>query len=186
MALVPRLAISRAILQGDLNPVGMTVSSMLTEVQFQVLNGTDWILADGRSIVGSAYATVTGLSVAPDCRGRTIAGRDDMGGVAAGLLTSTSVSPNGNTVGATGGTQTHALTTAQLAAHGHNILPASGALTEANNATARGFPGLNGATGGYVTNATAAGLPYIQNSGSGSAHPNTQPTIVMNTFIKIN
>jgi len=69
MAKVARLNITRPVEQGDLNPVGMIVQSMLTEAQFQVLNGTNWILADGRSVAGSAYATVTGNANVPDARG---------------------------------------------------------------------------------------------------------------------
>ncbi len=42
----------------------------------------------------------------PDFRGRTPAGIDNMGGSAAGRLTSTTMTPDGNTVGATGGAQT--------------------------------------------------------------------------------
>jgi hypothetical protein len=53
----------------DKNPIGMIVDSMLTEAQFQALNGTGWILADGRNIGGSAYATITGQTTAPDLRG---------------------------------------------------------------------------------------------------------------------
>jgi hypothetical protein len=53
----------------DKNPIGMIVDSMLTEAQFQALNGTGWILADGRNIGGSAYATITGQTTAPNLRG---------------------------------------------------------------------------------------------------------------------
>ena len=55
--------------QDNQNPVGMIVHSMLTESQFQAINGTNWILADGRSVAGSTYATVTGSSTVPDTRG---------------------------------------------------------------------------------------------------------------------
>jgi microcystin-dependent protein len=54
----------------------------------------------------------------PDMRGRAIAGVDNMGGTAASRLTSTVLTAS-NTLGATGGTQTHVLTTAQLASHNH-------------------------------------------------------------------
>ena len=59
--------------------------------------GTAWGVGDGSSTFNL-----------PDFRGRTAAGLDNMGGVAAGRLTATTMSPNGTTVGATGGTQTHA------------------------------------------------------------------------------
>jgi len=52
-------------------PVGTYLHSCLTEAQFQgeVGNSTRWILSDGRSIVGSALNTLTGLTNAPDARG---------------------------------------------------------------------------------------------------------------------
>lgn len=65
------------ISQVNLNPVGMIVSSMLTESQFQAINGTSWILADGRSVAGSAYASVTSISTAPDLRGMVLRGKNN-------------------------------------------------------------------------------------------------------------
>jgi hypothetical protein len=59
------------------NPVGMIVSSMLTEVQFQILNGPAWILADGRNITGSVYQTVTGNSIVPDLRSMVLRGKNN-------------------------------------------------------------------------------------------------------------
>jgi hypothetical protein len=69
MALVARLNVNRQINQSDLNPVGMVVYADLTEVQFQALNGTGWVLADGRNVAGSTYATVTGNATVSDLRG---------------------------------------------------------------------------------------------------------------------
>jgi microcystin-dependent protein len=42
----------------------------------------------------------------PDLRGIVVAGKDDMGGSAAGRLTATTMSPNATTLGAVGGSQT--------------------------------------------------------------------------------
>lgn len=53
----------------DPSPVGSIAESMLTEAQFQALNGTGWVLADGRSVVGSMYAMATGFTTIPDLRG---------------------------------------------------------------------------------------------------------------------
>ena len=50
-------------------PIGEIRSAMLTESQFQTLNGTGWVLADGRSVAGSEYQTITGSSTIPDLRG---------------------------------------------------------------------------------------------------------------------
>lgn len=50
-------------------PIGEIRQAMLTEAQFQTLNGTGWVLADGRSVTGTLYETLTGFSTIPDLRG---------------------------------------------------------------------------------------------------------------------
>ena len=63
--------------QTDRNPIGMIVSSMLTLVQFQTINGTGWVLADGSTITGTKYAAITGTSVVPDLRGLHLRGKNN-------------------------------------------------------------------------------------------------------------
>lgn len=58
-------------------PIGSVMSSFLTELQFQAETDTTWILADGRSIIGSDFAGLTGLSVAPDLRGMFLRGKNN-------------------------------------------------------------------------------------------------------------
>ena len=56
----------------DLWVVGSIQQSILTEPQWTAALGTEasrWVLADGRSVAGSKYATVTGKSTIPDLRG---------------------------------------------------------------------------------------------------------------------
>jgi len=50
-------------------PVGTIIYSVLSEVQFSAVspNG-EWVLCDGRSITGSVYEEVTGVSTVPDKR----------------------------------------------------------------------------------------------------------------------
>lgn len=65
-----------------IQPVGSIIHSMLTEAQFQTEIGNVsppflWILADGRSVLGSTYNTVTGNANAPDLRGTFLRGKDD-------------------------------------------------------------------------------------------------------------
>jgi hypothetical protein len=57
--------------------VGDIVQSMLTEAQFQSLRGMDWVLMDGRSVVGSAYETITGETNIPDARGTYLRTKDN-------------------------------------------------------------------------------------------------------------
>ena len=62
---------------GESSSVGDVRSSFLSEAQFQSLNGTNWILSDGRSVTGSAFHTVTGLTTVPDCRGVGLRGKNN-------------------------------------------------------------------------------------------------------------
>lgn len=69
-------------------PVGSIIYSMLTEAQFQAQNTSPsperWILADGSSVVGSKYATVTGNSTVPDLRGVMVRGKNGARGAGTG------------------------------------------------------------------------------------------------------
>ena len=131
------------------------------------------------SAIGTTYGVGDGSSTfnLPDLRGRTIAGQDDMGGSSADRLTNQTGGVNGDTLGGTGGSETHTLTVAQLAAHTHgagsyttNIKGSGvggGARAQSNNAgTDIAVTGTSGSTG------------------SGSAHNNVQPTIILNYIIK--
>lgn len=77
--------------------------------------------ADLFSVISTAFGVGNGTTTfnLPDCRGRVIAGIDNMGGSAASRLTSTVMTADGNTMGATGGTQTHTLTGAQSGTSAH-------------------------------------------------------------------
>lgn len=57
--------------------VGDVVMSDLTESAFQSLRDTTWQLSDGRSCVGTQYATLTGRSTLPDRRGTYARACDD-------------------------------------------------------------------------------------------------------------
>lgn len=52
----------------NLAAVGSFKSAFLTETQFRSQMGSTWVLADGRDVTGSAYATLTGNTNIPDCR----------------------------------------------------------------------------------------------------------------------
>lgn len=62
-------------------PLGSVVDSTLTEAQFQAQLGNPapatWILSDGRSIAGSALATLTGQANALDLRGVMTRGKNN-------------------------------------------------------------------------------------------------------------
>lgn len=139
------------------------------------------------SVIGTLYGVGDGSTTfgLPDLRGRLPAGRDDMGGVAAGRLTATTVSPDGNTLGATGGAQTHTLTSNELAVHGHafrlslsgddNLFTTGGIAL--NTINQNNYPAYTGALSATPGQQIGAG-------GGGAAHNNIQPTLVTNWVIK--
>lgn len=57
---------------GAILPVGTVIHSMLTTTQFASQYGDNWVLSDGRSVSGSLYHSVTGVSTIPDMRGAFI------------------------------------------------------------------------------------------------------------------
>ena len=110
----------------------------------------------------------------PDLRGRVTAGRDDMGGTAASRLTTAGSGIAGVNLGDAGGTQTHTLTTAQLAAHNHLM-----------GTVGSGF--TCGGVGSSITGAnnfSSVSNLNTSDAGGGQAHQNTQPTLVVNKIIK--
>jgi microcystin-dependent protein len=144
-----------------------------------------WLLCHGQAVSRSTYAAlfaVVGTTYGagdgsttfalPDLRGRVVAGRDNMGGTAANRLTNSGTgNPGiaGTTLGAAGGVDRHTLTTAQMPSHSH------------------GIPALE-VTASAGTNHRVLGANNLAQStdaaGSGNAHPNTQPTIVLNSIIR--
>ena len=102
----------------------------------------------------------------PDLRGRVVAGQDDMGGSSANRLTNQSGGLNGDTLGATGGAETHQLTEAELPS-----------FTQRNPAVT-----VNPAFGDSAPSAVAANSNTTV--GSDTPHNNVQPTIILNYIIK--
>lgn len=150
-----------------------------------------WLLCFGQEVSRSAYpdlftalGTIYGSGDGsttfnlPDMRGRVAAGEDDMGGTAAGRMTTAGSGVNGLALGATGGAQTHTLDTTQMPAHGHNLAlkytTVGGAGSSRNYWTRSAVDTL---FDGTVTNGASS-------TGGGGAHNNTQPTIILNYIIK--
>lgn len=127
----------------------------------------------------------------PDGRDRVVAGYGSMGGSAANRLTGLSGGVEGDVFGSAGGAESHALTTAQLAVHSHTATQEShthSIIGFAANANIQGgSPGLSilassGTAAPTLSNAQPA--ITVANAGSGAAHNNVQPTIIMNMQIK--
>lgn len=138
--------------------------------------------ADLYAIIGTTYGGtgITAFNV-PDLRGRVAAGQDDMGGTSANRLTSPL---DGDVLGGSGGTQTHALTIAELAAHTHSV---DNTMSFTQTAGASNFdPGaVHVGANANRYDASPQNMGATSGSaGSGTAHPNVQPTIILNKIIK--
>lgn len=134
--------------------------------------------------ISTTYGTGDGSTTfnLPDLRGRTVAGQDDMGGSSANRLTNQSGGLNGDTLGATGGSETHTLDITEMAEHSH--YPNN---TNGYNDNSTSIDGLSKAGSGF-TDASANAGPMTEEDGTavtgGQAHNNVQPTIILNYIIK--
>lgn len=148
-----------------------------------------WLLCAGQEVSRTTYAALDAVLTTtygaytngsggagtthfrlPDLRGRVPAGKDNMGGTAATRLTTAGSGVDGVTLGANGGTQSHALTESQMPSHTHSYVGGA-------NAAGSGTVGAAGQSANGYTMSTLS-------AGSGQAHNNTQPTIVLNYLVK--
>lgn len=165
-------------------PVGSVQESMLTEAQFQAQAGSGWILSDGRSVTGSLYHTVTGLTTVPDARGLAIRGKNNGrvdgnqnpdGELGLGIFQSHATAKNG--------------LTAEQTLHTHRIRSGTGAVVSPSDPSARGLAALNVDNGWQ--DITGATIPYIENTdppitiGAGDNETRMR-NLTLNIFIRIN
>lgn len=162
---------------------------------------TGWALCAGQTVsrtefasifnvIGTTYGAGDGSTtfVLPDYRGRVPVGMDNMGGVAANRMTTAGSGVNGQALGATGGAQTHTLSTPQMSSHTH-LQNAHNHRQDAGQPGAAGS-GINvavnlGVSNNFITPRTETITPTNQNEGGGQAHQNTQPSIICNYIIKL-
>lgn len=161
-----------------------------------------YIWADGTAVT-SAYPAYRAALIAagnpygsdgvnplrPDRRERVAAGKGNMGGTSSpGRLDSAT------TLGATQGSKNHVLTIAQMPAHNHGVTDpghfhATSGIVVGHSFlnTVQGGGGGNTLPHGAVPNPNTVSQTTgitINNSGGGEAHPNVQPTIIMNFIIR--
>lgn len=155
-------------LPANIIPPGASMDFYLTSAP------TGWLVCDGSAVSRTTYAALfaaigttfgsgdgTTTFNIPNCQRRTKVGS---GGSGTGTL--------GNTVGSTGGAETHTLQTTEIPSHTHTYSQASS--------------GAQFTTGGVNALTNAAGNPG-QTSGStggGGSHNNMQPSIVVLSCIK--
>lgn len=125
--------------------------------------------------IGTTYGAGDGATTfnLPDLRGRTVFGKDDMGGTAANRLTSGGSGVAGATLGAVGGGETVTLVTAEMPVHNHPDQMGYGA----HNAQLTSGPVCKSSLGGATTTDEAT-------AGSGGAHKNIPPALVAHYIIK--
>lgn len=123
--------------------------------------------------IGATFNTggeTSGWFRVPDAKGRSTIGKDDMGGTAAGRVTTAGGHGiDGEVLGAKGGAETHTLTAAQIAAHTHGYTVLGTA--------AYGSAGFSINAGNYDQARTTT------SAGGNGTHPNVQPGIVCNKLI---
>jgi microcystin-dependent protein len=144
-----------------------------------------WLLANGAAVsratyadlftaIGTTFGIGDGVSTfnVPDLRGRVPVGHDAMGSTTASRVTPSGSGITGTTLGSTGGSETVTLTTATMPSHTHSI---SSTVVISGGGSDSVISGCG--TFGAVALATAA-------EGSGGAHQNMPPAIVLNYIIK--
>ena len=149
---------------GWLFPYGQAISRITYSALFSVL-GTTYGVGDG--------TTTFNL---PDFRGRVAAGKDDMGSTSANRLTGLSGGLNGDTLGATGGLETHTLLTAEMPAHTHTAGPETARYGANGQSYSSWMPSGGDSDRNSVTLTT-------NSTGGGGAHNNVQPTLIVNKII---
>ena len=129
--------------------------------------------SDLHDAIGYTYGGSGSSFNIPDLRGRVIAGQDDMGGASADRLTNQTGGLNGDTLGATGGAETHTLAVSEMPTHTHTYSESSSG------------PPAEGVGSGF-TDPTAVARQNINSGSTGGDQPhnNVQPTIILNYIIK--
>ncbi|MGQ0644396.1 MAG: phage tail protein [Elusimicrobiota bacterium] len=144
-----------------------------------------WLFCNGQAVSRTTYASLFGAIGTiygagdgsttfnvPDLRGRVAVGKDDMGGGAAGRMTAYI---NGSSLGASGGSQSHALSVSQLPSGPGGLY----------GFVRRSLPGENVTVSAADTVGSGTQIDIVSTNliGGDQAHTNTQPGLILNYII---
>lgn len=153
------------------------------------------------AVLGNTYGAASpGFFKLPDARGRTIIGKDNMGGVAANRVTTAAGGVDGATLGAAGGVQAHTLTSAQSGvpshthpvsgstdtsgSHRHDLYGGGGGGNSPLGNTSGGLRGASDTNDGSHSHSVSGTASAPSVADAAQAHPNVQPSLVQNMIIK--
>lgn len=156
---------------------------------------TGWLLCNGAAVSRTTYAdlfAVTSTTYGIGDGATTFNLPDLLGRTAIGAGTGDAADATAHALGSKTGTETHALITAELAAHSHTVTdaghrhdPSVGTdFLAVNGAGTLAMPGGGAAVEPAVTTSTDTTGIVIDNAGSGTAHNNMQPSLTLNWIIK--
>lgn len=145
----------------------------------------NFLLCDGREVsrtvyqnlflvIGVAYGTPTSVNVfkLPDMRGRTVMGRDNMGGTSANRV----VDSQADALGGKLGEELHVLSIGEMAAHTHTYDDAQ--------AASGGAGALQGAAATDADNTVASTSRTTGGTGGGGGHQTMQPSMALSWIIR--
>ena len=149
---------------------------------------TGWLLCAGQTVSQATFANlfaVIGITYnttgepagefrLPDLRGRAPVGIDNMGGSSAGVL----VDPQADVLGGVLGTETHTLVVTEMPAHQHQYDDQYVGVATGGSELG---PDVTGAIADFVSVSPTGTTSSV---GSGTAHPNVQPSMALNYILK--
>lgn len=144
---------------------------------------TGWLLCYGQTVsrttyadlystIGNSFGSGDGSTTfhLPDLRGRTVIGRDNMGGSSANRITASWA----DALGDSGGAEDHTLTTTEMPAHTHTTASVFQAVSPSGSFNVSSVAGTNDRIATVTSSST----------GGGASHNNVQPSIALNYIIK--